>query len=279
MEELLSVTDDEQDLPQEVKSSYMHNVLIVTEDNKYLPLPIKEKLENSACKVSIVSSDLDEINAFKVSVKNTNLDVVLIYVDENLILHKKALIFLKDWIVMDDIPVVIMGDKEELNELKNIIPKHLIKMQFFRPLNVPALVETVYKFLKQASKEGKRKILVVDDSGPMLRNVKGWLGDKYNVSLVNSAAMAIKYLAAHTPDLILLDYEMPVVDGKQVLEMIRSEVDFADIPVIFLTHKEDRETILQVQALNPQGYLLKSMPPKLIVKAVDEFFAKKKAML
>ncbi|MDE6739670.1 MAG: response regulator, partial [Lachnospiraceae bacterium] len=67
-------------------------------------------------------------------------------------------------------------------------------------------------------------------------------------------------------------YEMPVVDGKQVLEMIRTEHDFADIPVMMLTNKGDKETIMQVMALKPQGYLLKSMEPAKIVKSIDDFF-------
>ncbi len=62
------------------------------------------------------------------------------------------------------------------------------------------------------------------------------------------------------------------MDGKQVLEMIRSEHDFADIPVIFLTSREDQETRDGAMALNPEGYLLKSMEPAEIVQAIDDFF-------
>lgn len=89
--------------------------------------------------------------------------------------------------------------------------------------------------------------------------------------------MAIKYLALNRPDLWLLDYEMPVVDGRQVLEMIRTETEFTDIPVIFLTSKGDRESVMNVMSLKPEGYLLKTMEPAQIVKAVDEFFEKQKA--
>ena len=84
--------------------------------------------------------------------------------------------------------------------------------------------------------------------------------------------MAIKAIATNRPELVLLDYEMPIVDGKQVLEMIRSEHDFADIPVIFLTSREDQESKEAAMALKPEGYLLKSMEPGEIVKAIDEFF-------
>ena len=119
------------------------------------------------------------------------------------------------------------------------------------------------------------KILVVDDSGAVLRSVKGWLEDKYQVILANSGAMAIKYLAINRPDLVLLDYEMPVVDGSQVLEMIRTEKEFSDIPVIFLTSKNDKASIMKVMALKPEGYILKNTPPEQIKKEIDDLFTRR----
>jgi CheY-like chemotaxis protein len=116
----------------------------------------------------------------------------------------------------------------------------------------------------------------VDDSGSMLRSVKEWLEDKYNVYLANSAAMAIKYLSLNKPDLVLLDYEMPVVDGKQVLEMIRTETEFADIPVMFLTNRIGKDGFDNVKYLNPEGYLLKSMDSSQIINAINAFFEKQK---
>ena len=90
--------------------------------------------------------------------------------------------------------------------------------------------------------------------------------------------MAIKYLSTNRPDLVLLDYEMPIVDGKQVLEMIRSETEFADIPVMFLISKGDKESVMQVMSLKPDGYLLKTMPPEEIKQSVHAFFERKKAL-
>lgn len=84
------------------------------------------------------------------------------------------------------------------------------------------------------------------------------------------------YIADNTPDLILLDYEMPVTSGPQVLEMIRSESRGDSIPVIFLTGKGERESVLKVLALKPDGYLLKSMERSKLLAAIDEFFEKQK---
>jgi DNA-binding NarL/FixJ family response regulator len=69
---------------------------------------------------------------------------------------------------------------------------------------------------------------------------------------------------------------MPVTSGPQVLEMIRSETKTDTIPVIFLTGKGDRESVLKVLALKPDGYLLKSMEKAALLKSLEEFFEKKK---
>lgn len=160
-----------------------------------------------------------------------------------------------------------------------MISGHLIRQFFERPVNVNELVEVIDAYIAKFGAQHKKKVLVVDDSGAMLRNVKGWLEDRYQVILANSGAMAIKYLATNRPDLVLLDYEMPVVDGRQVLEMIRTETEFSDVPVIFLTSKDDRESVMQVMALKPEGYLLKTMEPARIIAEVDAFFERQKAKL
>ncbi len=87
---------------------------------------------------------------------------------------------------------------------------------------------------------------------------------------------AITYIAAHTPDLILLDYDMPITPGPQIMEMIRSEPNSAGIPIIFLTGKSDRESVMNVMRLKPQGYLLKSLSKEEIIAAVDQFFTTRK---
>ncbi|MBQ8528059.1 MAG: response regulator [Lachnospiraceae bacterium] len=189
----------------------------------------------------------------------------------------EGLIYIKDKAIEENIPIFVIGDVNELNEVKAVLPEQFIKKEFMRPINVKDIMEITDKFIKQEAGHLKKKILVVDDSGAMLRNVKEWLQDKYQVIVANSGAMAIKYLAMNRPDLILLDYEMPVCDGKQVLEMIRAESEFSNVPVFFLTGKNDRESVLSVSALKPEGYLLKSMPPAQIVQTIDDFFEKRKA--
>ena len=126
-------------------------------------------------------------------------------------------------------------------------------------------------------REAQKSILLVDDDPTFLKMMKGWLDSDYRVTIVTSGTQALMYIADNRPDLILLDYEMPVISGPQVLEMIRSETKVDNIPVMFLTGKGDRESVLKVLALKPEGYLLKSLNREQILASLIEFFDKKHA--
>lgn len=251
----------------------MHNILVVTETKSYIVLSIEDQLKKLDYKITQVRADIEEISAVK-----EPMDAIILYIDDELEGNQASLIFLRDKAIEEDTPFFILGDSNTLYDMSGVIPNHIIQKQFQRPIDVKEVVNGVDDYVRNYGKHTKKKILVVDDSGAMLRNVKGWLEDRYQVILANSGAMAIKYLSLNKPDLVLLDYEMPVVNGKQVLEMIRTEVEFSDIPVIFLTSKDDKESILQVMSLRPEGYLLKTLKPEEIVKAVDDFFEKRKKL-
>lgn len=132
----------------------------------------------------------------------------------------------------------------------------------------------IKKYLENHEAEKKKKILVVDDSDVMLQAMKRLLEDTYEVSLAKSGLAAIRSMTLDRPDLVLLDYEMPVCDGKQVLEMIRAEEELASTPVIFLTGRTDRESVRNVVALKPAGYLPKSMKSDEIKKNIKAYFDK-----
>lgn len=121
--------------------------------------------------------------------------------------------------------------------------------------------------------DGRKKILVVDDNATTLRSIKEMLEEKYNISLANSGMKAMTSIGKNRPDAILLDYEMPVCDGRQTLEMIRADEDLTKIPVIFLTGVNDREHIEAVLKLKPAGYLLKPASVDKLVATIEQAVA------
>lgn len=146
-------------------------------------------------------------------------------------------------------------------------------------INHQNAMDMVNQYLVMENKEWeeqKKKILIVDDSDFIIKRMHELLDEDYTVIEANSSMSAIQNILVNRPNLILLDYEMPICDGRQTLEMIRSEKTTANIPVIFLTGRQDKESVKKVMALKPEGYLLKTMPEKDIKKVIDIFFAKRK---
>lgn len=123
--------------------------------------------------------------------------------------------------------------------------------------------------------ESKKKILVVDDSNFMLTLMQDLLKNDYEVQTATSGLSAIRCIALNRPDLVLLDYEMPVCKGSQILEMIRADAEFSNISVIFLTGKADRESVRKVLEFKPDGYLSKALEPEAIKREIDRFFERK----
>lgn len=154
----------------------------------------------------------------------------------------------------------------------SVISSGMEKGKIVSPINAQNAMGQIRKYLSGETR--KKQILVVDDSDFMRQNIINLLGSDYEMLESNSSIAAIKSITVNRPDLILLDYEMPVCDGRQTLEMIRSDPDIADIPVVFLTGRGDAESVRKVMSLKPRGYLLKTMPEEDIKKFIDGIFAK-----
>ena len=154
------------------------------------------------------------------------------------------------------------------------IAPHLLEEGVGTPIQGQNALEEVEKYLqRREAQSDKRKILVVDDSMTIREGMKRLLAEDYEVAVVDSGVAAIRTMTLNRPDLVLLDYEMPVCDGRQTLEMLRGVKEFDEIPVIFLTGRSDPDSVRRVMALKPAGYLLKDLKPAETKKKIDAFFS------
>lgn len=120
----------------------------------------------------------------------------------------------------------------------------------------------------------KGHILVVDDNAMVLRSIKGILEEKYSVAVAPSGIHAFMSIGKKMPDLILLDYEMPGMNGKEVLEKLQEDEQLKEIPVVFLTSMDSREIVMELLALRPAGYLLKPVDSQLLHDKIREIIGK-----
>ena len=112
--------------------------------------------------------------------------------------------------------------------------------------------------------EKTKTILVVDDSKANLTLAKQALDEFYQVSLVTSGQMALRFLEKRVPDLILLDINMPEMDGLETLRQIRANHDYKDVPVIFLTARNDPETEVECLKLGAADFIGKPFVPQVM---------------
>lgn len=246
-------------------------ILFVQDSSSFLTNAIISALEKNDFKCGTVSFNVDELSA-----NVDRYDCIFINIEKGSAFHHTPeLVYLKDQACFNDKKCMIMGMPNDIDDCMEILTEASIIAKFERPINTRDVVDKITSTFEDVVDNLNRKtILVVDDSGTFLHAIRTWLDPVYKVIMVNSATNAISYLATNTPDLILLDYEMPVCSGPKLLEMIRADEVTAAIPVIFLTSKGDRESVQKVLDLHPQGYLLKTITRPEMLKELEDFFKK-----
>ena len=96
------------------------------------------------------------------------------------------------------------------------------------------------------------------------------LEKNYDVLLANSGEKGLACMKNKRPDLVLLDYDMPGMDGKETFEKIKEDEELQDIPVIFLTSVAERKQIIAVLKNMPDGYILKPPSRDNIISKIRE---------
>ena len=112
-------------------------------------------------------------------------------------------------------------------------------------------------------------IVIVDDDMTNLTVARRSLSDSYDVFVVPSGEKLFSILGKVVPDLILLDIEMPVMDGYAVLEILKSNELTEKIPVIFLTAKIDPDSEIKGLNLGAVDYITKPFSHELLKKRID----------
>ena len=204
--------------------------------------------------------------------------LIILLAEDDVEKYSEGMVYLKDYCTENDAKIIVVAEKSNYEVVAgNVGGNHVLEC-FSRPIDMDKMLTVVSNYLvKVAEMSRKKTILIVDDDVSYMSMIMDWLKDSYRVSPVNSGVEAITWMAKNKPDLVLLDYEMPITNGPQVLQMIRASSELAATPVMFLTGKGDRESIIQVMSLKPAGYLLKSVDKNGLREALAGFFAKQMA--
>ena len=252
----------------------MQKILLIGELGEIIR-SINECLVNDF-QVQLCSEQMDMVKGMAKIVKPDMMIVCQIGIDE---LDHAIFTWAKE--EMPKTPVLVISTQDSWGQ----ISRHCVRGQFdklFRPVTGQVIVETCHKMIERGvhavdeeeeneKKQDKyynpaiidpvnrirEKIMIVDDSPLVLRNMKTMLEDRYDVFLAPSGEKALELIPRKRPDLLLLDYEMPGMDGKDVFEAMLEDDYMKTIPVIFLTSIAHKEQVYGVLKSVPAGYILK----------------------
>lgn len=177
------------------------------------------------------------------------------------------------------VPVVYVGTKQELRLFEDFEELEQF-VKIVRPVQMNTISqaisqkisgETEYEEEIEELLESKKRVFIIDDSRIQRNMVQALLKDKYEVKTAESGKEALRMMKAWLPDLILLDYDMPDCDGKEVFTMLQKEERYCEIPVVFLTGVKEKKRIQEVIGLMPTGYLLKPVKQKRLMEVLEEF--------
>ena len=138
-----------------------------------------------------------------------------------------------------------------------------------KPFNVLKLIATIEyhmdpnkgKELSDLDDSNKYSVLIVDDVSSMLRAMQYALLDRYNVSILSKSEDAIDFLKNKKPDLILLDYLMPVLNGFDLIPIIRKLPEHKDTPIIIITTEGTPEHVSEAMNLGASDFIVKPFKP------------------
>lgn len=131
-------------------------------------------------------------------------------------------------------------------------------------------------FKMDAKNKNLPNVLVVDDNVILFRTVRDMLESNFNVSIAASGDQAFKAMSLQKPDIILLDYEMPDMDGEEIMKLLAENDATHDIPVIFLTSSASRDIVTRLIKLNPAGYILKPPNKQNMIEHIEQVLCPEK---
>lgn len=115
----------------------------------------------------------------------------------------------------------------------------------------------------------KKKILAIDDSVIALKQLQNILEKKFEFAGATSGLAGLKRLDNDHFDLVLLDIEMPVMDGFATLTSIRQREGLKDLPIIILTGARHKDKVIKGITSGVHGYVVKPADSELLISKIE----------
>ncbi|MCK5579933.1 MAG: response regulator [Candidatus Omnitrophica bacterium] len=125
------------------------------------------------------------------------------------------------------------------------------------------------------NKEETYKILVIDDDLVILKLVGSLLkSNGYEVMTANEAAKGLEMAMKDSPDLVVLDVMMPIINGYNICRLLKSEEGYENLPVILLTSRATEEDRKIGEEVGSDAYMSKPVEATIFLNTVKELLSK-----
>lgn len=139
-------------------------------------------------------------------------------------------------------------------------------------------ITTDIQFTDSQTDEQAPLILVVEDNAPLRSFIIHSLSDTYQVEGVGNGQEALDFVNERQPDLILSDIMMPVMDGKKMCQIVKSQMETSHIPIILLTALGDKEHILEGLEIKADQYLVKPFDVHILKATIRTLIENRKML-
>lgn len=177
------------------------------------------------------------------------------------------------------IPVIFVTGKSSRNIVLESISVG-VDGYLLKPIVKDQLLSKVNEMIvRQSSVTSRKTVLAIDDDVTYLRILNNMLKDNYNVVMINSVRLAMEYLSSHTPDIILLDYHMPLSSSNTLLSYLNNNDDFTYVPLIMLVGIKDKNIVYDKLEKRPDSFLLKPVSKMDLIRTMVTVIRNKQKQL
>lgn len=238
--------------------------LIVDDDTAALTI-MKRYLED-IMEVLIASSGRQAIEI----ARENPIDIILLDYEMPMMNGITTLEYLRNLKNCINAPVIMITGKNDRQTVMNSLVMG-IDAYLLKPIEKDTLIKTILDMLRKKSVKGNKKTVVaIDDDMSYLKQINNLLQDDYHVIMINSAKLAASYLTSHVPDVILLDYQLPLYNGITLIKLIQQNNTCQNVPIIILSGNLDQKTVKEIFPFKPAAMLAKPVEKEDLLRHIKE---------
>ena len=178
----------------------------------------------------------------------------------------------------EELPVIILSRDGELTRRLSVAKdKHCSYLH--KPVPPAAVLDEAQQCLPQTGKSRARTVLALDDDAVVLKVIENVLArNGYRVFTVGDPLDFWEFLTEYTPDLILLDLEMPSVTGYEICQVLRNDAKYRHLPVVVLTGHSEIEEYQRALEAGADDVLSKPLQPTRLVSRIESRLSRNQAL-